>query len=521
MTGTLLLLRANLRRDRWLMLWWSVGAALLYYSQAVSVDGLYKTQAEFDKAAASMEGNAAFIAMAGPARALNTTGGQVTWQATAFGAVVAGLMTMLIIGRHTRAEEESGRDELVRATAIDRAAPMTAALATALVANLLLGGLVALSLWTYPLAGPDSLALGAGAALCGVFFGAVTLLAAQVTSTVRATYGLTGAAIGAAYALRAVGDVGDGTLSWLSPIGWYQAMHAFSGLRWWPALLLLVGTAVVVRVAFAVFDRRDIGSGVLAARAGPARGDGGGSFVLAWRLQRGQVLGWSAGLLFVGLAYGSIGDSVGDLVGDSDTTREVFAPAGDLVDGFYATAVLMLAVIAAGFAVSSALRPRGEEDDGRLEPLAATALPRRRWLWEHMAVTVVGTVVVLAAAGLGLATGYFLVTGDATSYLRFGLPVLAQAAPVLVLSALTWCCYGLAPRWAAVGWLGVGWSAVVLFLGEVLRLPQALQDLSPFEQLSLAPAEPFRLVPVLAVLVVAALLTLAGQAAFGRRDLRG
>ena len=34
--------------------------------------GLYTTQAEFDKAAASMEGNAAFIAMAGPARALNT-----------------------------------------------------------------------------------------------------------------------------------------------------------------------------------------------------------------------------------------------------------------------------------------------------------------------------------------------------------------------------------------------------------------------------------------------------------------
>ena len=26
-------------------------------------------------------------------------------------------------------------------------------------------------------------------------------------------------------------------LTWLSPIGWYQAMHAFSGLRWWPAAL--------------------------------------------------------------------------------------------------------------------------------------------------------------------------------------------------------------------------------------------------------------------------------------------
>ena len=45
-------------------------------------------------------------------RALNTIGGQVTWQATAFGAIVAGLMSMFLVGRHTRAEEESGRDEL-------------------------------------------------------------------------------------------------------------------------------------------------------------------------------------------------------------------------------------------------------------------------------------------------------------------------------------------------------------------------------------------------------------------------
>ena len=98
--------------------------------QAVSVDGLYTTQAEFDRAAASMQNNAAFIAMAGPARALNTIGGQVAWQATAFGAVLAGLMSMFIIGRHTRGEEESGRDELLRAGAVGRLAPMTAALLT-------------------------------------------------------------------------------------------------------------------------------------------------------------------------------------------------------------------------------------------------------------------------------------------------------------------------------------------------------------------------------------------------------
>ena len=40
--------------------------------------------------------------MTGPARALNTIGGQVTWQSTAFGAITAGLMSMFLLGRHTR-----------------------------------------------------------------------------------------------------------------------------------------------------------------------------------------------------------------------------------------------------------------------------------------------------------------------------------------------------------------------------------------------------------------------------------
>jgi len=271
MTGTWSFVRAYLRRDRWMLLWWSLAATLLYWSQAVSVDGLYETQADFDRAAASMESNAGFVAMTGPARALNTIGGQVTWQSAAFGAILAGLMSMFLIGRHTRAEEESGRDEMLRAAAVGRQSTTMAAFVTALIANSVLGCLVALSLVAYPLAFADSLALGVGVALCGIFFSGVALISAQLTSTTRAMYGLTGGAIGLAYALRAVGDVGTPALSWLSPIGWYQAMHPFSGLRWWPALLLVAASVGAAATAYAVFLRRDYGSGVLAARAGPPR----------------------------------------------------------------------------------------------------------------------------------------------------------------------------------------------------------------------------------------------------------
>ena len=40
-------------------------------------------------------------------------------------------MGMFLVGRHTRADEEAGRTELVRATVVGRNAPVTAALVVA------------------------------------------------------------------------------------------------------------------------------------------------------------------------------------------------------------------------------------------------------------------------------------------------------------------------------------------------------------------------------------------------------
>lgn len=524
MTGVPTLLRTFLRRDRWHCLWWTLGVALLYYSQAVSVKGLYTTQAEFDKAAASMETNTAFIAMAGPARALNTIGGQVMWQASAFGAIVVGLMSMFLVGRHTRAEEESGRDEVLRASAVSRHASLTAALADALLANLVVGAVVAVSLASFPLAAVDSVAVGAGLTLCGWVFTGTALVAAQLTSSTRSMYGIAGAVIGVAYALRAVGDVGTThALSWVSPIGWYQGMHPYSGLRWWPALLLAALAAIATGTAYVLFGRRDFGSGLWTARPGPERAGRRlpTAIGFAWWLQRGSVLGWTVGTALLGLAYGSIGDDVDTLIGDSSTSRDVFAQgSAGLVDGFYAVAIATIALVGAGFTVSSALRPRSEEDEGRVEALLATGLPRRHWLGGHVVTTVAGTLLVLLGGGLGIGLGYAMVTGDGSRIGSFALDTVGYAAPTLVLAGLGRLLYGIVPAWASLAWLGLAIGVAMLFFGPLLHLPGWLQDLSPYHHLALVPAESFRWTPCLGLLVLATVLSVAGQAAFARRGLR-
>lgn len=522
MTGVGLLLRAFLRRDRWVVLWWVLAGTVLYWSQAVSVAGLYATQAEFDRAAALMGANPALIALAGPDRALDTVGGQTAWQSTAFGAILAGLMSMFLAGRHTRAEEESGRDELLRAGAIGRRATTTATIGVLLVANLLLAAGITGTLVTVPLAAADSAALGAGVALCGLLFGGVALVAAQLTASTRTAYAMTGMVIAAAYGLRAVGDLGRPVLTWSSPIGWYQQMYAFSGLRWWPALPLLVAAVAAVAAAYAVLDRRDWGAGVLATRPGTAHASAalGTPAGLAWRLQRGAVLGWGLGLFATGLSYGAIGNDAGDLIGDSEAARQLIVVGnGDVVAGFHAMTMTVLALLASGFAIGSVLRARAEEEAGHGEAVLATAHSRTQWLLGQATVTVGGTVLVLGLGGLGLGLADSLVTGDGSSVWEFTSQTLAWAPAVLTLAGLTRLLYGARSRFAPLGWLGLAFAVVVLVLGQVLRFPDWVRSISPFEHLARMPVEEFDAGAFASVLGVAALLSLAGWFTFTRRDV--
>ena len=134
-------------------------------------------------------------------------------------------------------------------------------------------------------------------------------------------------------------------------------------------------------------------------------------------------------------------------------------------------------------------------------------------------MTLGGTILVLASGGLGLGVGFALVTGDGSVVGPYLVETLTYTAPVVLLGALTWLLVGLAPTWASLGWLGLALSAVVMLFGDVLRMPQWLQDLSPFEHLALVPAEPFRLVPVVVVALLAGVAAVAARQAVVHRDL--
>ena len=178
----------------------------------------------------------------------------------------------------------------------------------------------------------DSIALGVGLTLCGWVFTGTALIAAQLTASTRSMYGIAGAVIGVAYVLRAVGDVGSARaeLALADRVVPGHARLLRPALVAGPAPARRRGGGRAARRT-PCSQRRDIGSGVLAARPGPDRaGRRPAAARSAWpgACSAASVIGWAAGLFLMGLAYGSIGDDVGDLVGDSETTQEMFLQGG-------------------------------------------------------------------------------------------------------------------------------------------------------------------------------------------------
>jgi ABC-2 type transport system permease protein len=522
LAGTAPLARVVARRDRVRAAVWVGGIVALVLLTAASIKGLYPTQHDLDEAAAVTHGNAAAIAINGPDQALDTIGGQVAFQVGAIGLVVVALMNIFVVGHDTRGEEEAGRLELVRSMSVGRHAPSVAALVVVTVMNVAVGALVALGLIGIDLPVTGSLVFGASLVTTGLMFAAVALVVAQITENTRVVYGLSAVVLGVAYVLRAIGDVGDGTVSWLSPIGWAQKARPFAGEQFWPLLVPLAAAMALVVVASALAARRDIGAGLVAPRPGPARAPSGLGTPLgvAVRLQRGSVVGWAVGLFVGGAAYGSVANDIQDFVGDNQTLKDVLAAAGgNLTNSYLATSLLMLSLIASGFTISSVLRLRSEESASRAEPILATRTSRQRWLASHLCVALAGTLVMLFASGFGTGLAYALSIGDAGQVPRLVGAALAYAPAVWVLGGVTAALFGLAPRFALAAWAVMALCFVVALLDEVLGLPRWVRNLSPFEHTPQVPATTVTVVPLVVLTAIAAALVAAGSAGFRHRDI--
>lgn len=519
LTGTWTLLRLALRRDRIIMPVWVIVLGGSFSSVGKSISSLYGTAAERAELATSMNANSSVRAMYGPVFG-DSVGGLVSWRMLAFGAALAAVMSLVVVVRHTREEEETGRQEMLSSAMVGRRAPLTAALLAALIANAALALVIVAGMAGSGAGGAGAIALASAVAGVGALFACTAAIAAQFTESARLAKGLTAAVIGAAFVLKAAGDSatddGSSVLTWLSPLGWAENVRPYEAERWWVLLLIAGAVAAQCAVAYALAGRRDVGMSFLATRPGPARGRISTAFGLAVRLQRGALLGWTVSFAVVGFVFGGLTGGAADLVGDNEKTKEIFERMGGqsgLTDAFLASMVSVLGTVAALYTVSSVLRLHGEETAQRAEPVLAGGVGRTRWAAGHLLIAFGGATLIMTAGGLGLAAGY-----------GHELPAvlgasLVQLPAVWLLGGTTVLLYGALPKAAAAGWGLTGLCLALGWIGPALDLPQPVMDLSPFTHLPKLPGAGMEWGPVVLLTAVAAVLVAGGLATLRRRDL--
>ena len=525
-TGTLALARAGLRRDRVLApVWVAVFTATAAVSSTATVD-LYPDGTARAGAAAAINTSSALVALYG--RVYGSSTGAVSMiKMGGFGSVCVALLAVVLVVRHTRAEEESGRLELVAATPVGRLAPLCAALVVASTVSMVLGATTAAALAATGLPAAGSVAFGAAWAGAGLCFAAVAAVVAQVATTARATTAACAALLAAVYAVRAVGDVAStGALSWLtwlSPIGWAQQFRPYAGNRWWVLAVMLSFTLLATGAAVALAHARDLGAGLFGDRPGPVHAAPGLSspLALAWRLHRGALVGWTVGFLLLGALVGGIASNVTDFL-NNPSAREFITRLGGrqgLVDAFLAVELSFAGIGAAAYGISAALRLRTEEAAGRAVPVLATPTSRTRWATGHVAIALGGTAWLLAVAGVGAGAVRAVQTGDVGQLGRLLGAAAGQLPAAGVLVAVVVLLFGLSARAAVAGWAALVGCILLGELGPLLTLPQWLMDLSPFTHSPRLPGGPAPAAPLVVMTLLAGLLLLAGGAALRRRDV--
>jgi ABC-2 type transport system permease protein len=528
-TGADVLTRFALRRDRIMLPAWVYIVVIEVAVNAATFAKLYKTAAQRASLVTTGRDNPALIFLYGRLYG-DSVGGLTFWRIGVWACLFAALMTIFLVIRHTRADEESGRLELVGSARVGRHAPLVSALTVAVIANVVVAVLLALvlPLLKLPVAGSVAFALVVGT--CGLAFAGVSAVAAQLTSSARAGRGIAICVLGAAFLVRAVGDAAGATgpnwLTWLLPLGWAELVRPFAGERWWILVLPLAVFVIGTAAAFWLAARRDLGAGLLADRPGRPGASAllRGPLTLAWRLQWSSLAAWAAGYAILFAVCGAAADGIGKLVGTSGALRTEFTRLGGqpgIVNAYLAGLMLLAGLGAAGYGVMAVLRLRTEESGNLADPVLAGSVARVRWGLSHLLVAVVGMAVLLVIAGVATGLGYGVRAGGVGPQVAslFGA-ALGELPAALVIAAVAACAFGAAPRaCVAVGWTALGLAVALNLFGAALQLSHWALDVSPFTHAPRLPGGTVSAAPLLWLCFIAVALCGTGLVTLRRRDV--
>jgi len=506
----------------------------------------------------SMMENPGMVAMVGPPITLEYEyfGALYTNFMFLFVALTVGIMNIFLIVRHTRADEEQGRYEVVRSLPTGRLSNLTAAYLTAALVNSVLSVLIGLGMFALgdeTMGFEGSMLWGVGLGVTGLVFAALTALFCQLSSNSRSANSYAFAALIIFYFMRAVGDMNADMeiFSLISPLGLVLYTRPYAGDHWWPVLVMLGISVVVAVVAYYLNSIRDIDQGIIPAR--PGRPEASpllrSSFGLTFRLTRTAMIWFFVGMFLLGASYATVLNDMDEFVAHNEFYRTlILVPAGitfEAMDGmsteeivsamnavvehagftlaelFSAMVNNMMALITMTAPIVLVLRAKTEEKAIRTELILATPTCRIRYLAGFACVSFLTAAFMQFALAIGLFSmaQAILPNPDMLSF-RFLIEAAMVYTPAIwVVTGLAVLLIGLLPKAVGFIWGYFGYTFLVVFIGRMDIFPSWLRYTTPFGFVPELPMDEINFMTLFLLTLASAILTAAGLLSYKNRDI--
>lgn len=523
------LTRFILRRDRIRIPVWIIALTVFTLMVAVAYPDLYPTKQDRMMIAGTMK-NPAMTAMFGPGYGIDnyTIGAMFAHEMLLFTALAVGIMSILLVSRHTRADEEEGRIEMIRSLPAGRLSNLNATILVSVGTNVLLALVIGFGLYVLGIESMDlkgSLLYGAALGATGLIFAAITALFAQLTESSRGTIGFSIGVLLLAYLIRAIGDVNNEILSWFSPLGWILKSEVYVNNYWWPLVLTVGVVLVLVLLSLYLNAIRDMGSGFIPAKAGRKHATKflQSPFGLALRLQRVGIISWAIGMYVLGASYGSILGDLESFFANNEAMKKMLTPVAgfSLTEQFISMLMIIISIICTIPPLMAILKLKGEEKKNRVEHLLSRAVSRGRLLGSYLVISMLSGFVMLLLAAIGMGGIGIAVMDGEISFGTFYSAAMVYLPAMWVMIGLAVMLIGVAPRFTGLTWLYVTYSFFVVYLGGMLKLPDWLSNLSPFAHVSKVPVEDFDFMEATILTIIAVVMIIVGFAGYKKRDIEG
>jgi ABC-2 type transport system permease protein len=520
------LARFQLRLDRLRIPIWLLSLTIVTIATAMAFTDLYKTDQDRQGIAETMV-NPAMTAMVGKGYGLDnyTNGAMMAHQMLLFTAITVAIMSIILVARHTRADEEDGRIEMIRSLPSGRLANLHATICNLIGTNVVLALIVGFGLYSLRIESMDlegSLLYGAALGATGIIFTAITALFAQLSESSRGTIGFSFTVLGIAYLVRAIGDVGNETLSWFSPLGWVLGTETYVNNYWWPILLTIGVALAIILLTFYLNAIRDIEAGFFPSKPGRKYAS---RFLqsplgLALRLQRTGLISWAVGVFILGVSYGSI---LGDLESFSAEIELILTPVEgvSLVEQFLPMLMSIIAMICTIPALMAMFKLKGEEKKNRTEHLLVRAISRRRLLASYFIISIVVSFVMLSLAAIGLGVAGNSVMDEKIVFSTFYNAAMVYLPAMWIMIGIGVLLIGIAPKLTGLTWLYLVYSFVVVYLGGLFQFPEWVGKISPYAHIPQLPIEDMDFAKASILTVIAVVTILIGFIGYRKRDIQG